>query len=544
MARAGGGWGALRLRDLEEVRHLGRGSYGRVALVRPRGAGPWPARAPGDHQEEARDLALGREPLVLKSVPLAGLKPADREAALNEVVLMRSFRHANLCRYEWAWEEEGALHILMEHCAGGDLAQLLARGVPLDEDQIWEIVIGLAEGLRYLHEHRVLHRDLKPSNIFLDVAGRRAVIGDLGFARELYHNRLATTAVGTPVYLSPEQCEGKPYGAKSDLWALGCVVFETTACHPPFMAANQLALCRKIVADPTPSIAGCYSPQLHALVASLLEKRPENRPTIQHVLGAGVVQDRIRARWLAAAAPDRGGAGNPAGHLAAALREQTELNAALQAHCHALPAQVKALQGRPGRRDASPPGAAGQTPRKPYDATRYQYGMPAGRRQSDVSSADVEVLQFKTPSLPAKAPQPARAATTLSSSSWAAAMAPRALALDPEASPPEAEPEPEPSPATTPTASLQTRGPHAVQEHYQLGQKLRHKIGKARRPPGDDDDLNPFILEISERFGRSRIDADSLQDSAEDLQRQVQMALLQANSPPRGERPLSRRIAF
>ena len=100
--------------------------------------------------------------------------------------------------------------------------------------------------------------------------------------------------------------------------------------------------------------------------------------------------------------------------------------------------------------------------------------------------------------------------------------------------------------ATTPTASLQTRGPHAVQDHYQLGQKLRHKIGKARRPPGDDDDLNPFILEISERFGRSRIDADSLQDSAEDLQRQVQMALLQANSPPRADhhRPLSRRIAF
>ena len=125
-----------------------------------------------------------------------------------------------------------------------------------------------------------------------------------------------------------------------------------------------------------------------------------------------------------------------------------------------------------------------------------------------------------------------------------AAAAPRALALDPEASPSEVEPEPEPSPATTPTASLQTRGPHAVQEHYQLGQKLRHKIGKARRPPGDDDDLNPFILEVSERFGRSRIDADSLQDSAEDLQRQVQMALLQANSPPRGERPLSRRIAF
>ncbi len=108
-----------------------------------------------------------------------------------------------------------------------------------------------SQGLKHLHEKRILHRDLKPANILVAADGR-LVIGDLGLGRAMGpQTHFARTTVGTPLYFSPEICEERPYSFKSDVWALGCIMYELAALKTPFRAANQLALAK--FTGPSPS---------------------------------------------------------------------------------------------------------------------------------------------------------------------------------------------------------------------------------------------------------------------------------------------------
>ena len=106
----------------------------------------------------------------------------------------------------------------------------------LSEAKIWKFFIEMCLGLQYLHANRILHRDIKTINMFL-AKDDKIKIGDLGVARELNHTaNMAHTVVGTPYYLSPELCEEKPYNNKSDIWSLGCVLYEMCTLRHPFEA--------------------------------------------------------------------------------------------------------------------------------------------------------------------------------------------------------------------------------------------------------------------------------------------------------------------
>jgi NIMA (never in mitosis gene a)-related kinase len=105
----------------------------------------------------------------------------------------------------------------------------------------------MCQGLQYLHANRILHRDIKTINMFL-TKEERVKIGDLGVAKMLNEtSNMAQTVVGTPYYLSPELCEEKPYNNKSDIWSLGCVLYELCTLKHPFEAQNQGALILKIL---------------------------------------------------------------------------------------------------------------------------------------------------------------------------------------------------------------------------------------------------------------------------------------------------------
>ena len=105
----------------------------------------------------------------------------------------------------------------------------------------------MAMAIQYMHERRVLHRDLKTSNIFL-TSNNIIKLGDFGIARVLDSTlEQAKTVVGTPYYMSPEVCENKPYSYASDIWALGCVLYETCTLEHAFKASNLLGLVFKIV---------------------------------------------------------------------------------------------------------------------------------------------------------------------------------------------------------------------------------------------------------------------------------------------------------
>jgi len=138
--------------------------------------------------------------------------------------------------------------------------------------------------LKFIHTHKILHRDLKTSNLFLCSNGV-VKIGDFGISRIL-HGTLesAETIVGTPYYMSPEVCQNKPYSFKSDIWSLGCILYELCTLEHAFKANNLLGLVYKIIQEKQDPIPDCYSPDLQRILNSLLLKNSAARPSLDKLL--------------------------------------------------------------------------------------------------------------------------------------------------------------------------------------------------------------------------------------------------------------------
>lgn len=155
----------------------------------------------------------------------------------------------------------------------------------------WFIQIAIA--LEYIHGRKVIHRDIKTSNIFLTGNGT-VKLGDFGISKVLENtNEAAMTVVGTPYYMSPEVCESKPYTFKSDVWALGCVLYELCTLQHAFLADNLLGLVFKIVKGNYDAIPSEYSDDLRELVDVILTKDTSKRPTVQEILLAPFLKSKM-----------------------------------------------------------------------------------------------------------------------------------------------------------------------------------------------------------------------------------------------------------
>ena len=154
----------------------------------------------------------------------------------------------------------------------------------MKEDVIWKYLIQICVGLHHLHANKILHRDLKAINIFLTQEDDIR-IGDLGVAKLITDpEAFAMTIIGTPYYLSPELCEERPYNQKSDIWALGCVLYELCTCKHPFKAANQGALALKIIRGKYDPLPNTYSRELKSLIRYCLTTDFRKRPSAQQIL--------------------------------------------------------------------------------------------------------------------------------------------------------------------------------------------------------------------------------------------------------------------
>jgi len=148
--------------------------------------------------------------------------------------------------------------------------------------------------LKYIHDMKILHRDLKSGNFFLSKSGNMKM-GDFGIAKVLECTAAcAQTQIGTPYYLSPEICSGKPYSWGSDIWSMGCILYEMTARKVPFDAPDLKSLIRKITSGPPPEVPSEYSSGLKILCKELLAKNPDDRPQAADVLKRPVVQEVVR----------------------------------------------------------------------------------------------------------------------------------------------------------------------------------------------------------------------------------------------------------
>lgn len=132
--------------------------------------------------------------------------------------------------------------------------------------------------LEYVHGRKILHRDLKSQNIFL-TANNTIKLGDFGISKVLESTcDQALTVQGTPYYMSPEVCQSKPYTYTSDVWALGCILYELCTLKHAFSAENLLGLVFKIVQDKQEPISNEYSADLRNLVSLMLNKDEKKRP--------------------------------------------------------------------------------------------------------------------------------------------------------------------------------------------------------------------------------------------------------------------------
>lgn len=196
----------------------------------------------------------------MKKVKMGKLSEKEKQNALNEVRILASIQHANVIAYKEAFFENAAgnLCIVMENADGGDLLQAIEKHKKgrskFTEKQIWHYFIQTVRGLKALHDLKIVHRDIKCANIFL-TKDHMTKLGDLNVSK-VAKKGLMHTQTGTPYYASPEVWKDKPYDNKSDIWSLGCVLYEMITLLPPFRAQSMQGLCAKVTRgayDPIPS---------------------------------------------------------------------------------------------------------------------------------------------------------------------------------------------------------------------------------------------------------------------------------------------------
>jgi serine/threonine protein kinase len=245
----------------EVERHVADGGMGSIFRARDRRTGKW---------------------VAIKV--LHDLGPEDRVRFFREARLLSELRHPRIVSYIANGSLDGEPYLALEWLEGHDLKFHLGHHGRLPVSTSLRALRGLAEALRITHARGILHRDLKPTNVFLRGGSPDAVLLiDFGIAAGPAGFRITRTGmiVGTPEYMAPEQTLRAPrLGPETDIYAAGCVLFESLTGRPPFVASSVLALFELIKQQPPPELSEFIvgvPPGLQALVSRMLAKEPGQR---------------------------------------------------------------------------------------------------------------------------------------------------------------------------------------------------------------------------------------------------------------------------
>jgi uncharacterized protein YjdB len=271
------------LGEFEIGRELGRGGMAAVFL--------------------AHEIALDREVAIKVMAPGLLLGDGMVERFRHEAITIAHLHHPNIVSVYSVRQAEGLHYFVMRYVPGRSLEQVIQSAGRLPLATVRSILYQVGSALQYAHRGQVIHRDIKPANILIDLDGN-AVVTDFGIAKAATRpsHTLTGALVGTPAYMSPEQCSGLEVSDASDQYALGAVAYEMVAGAPPFAGSTLTVMQSHVERAPTPirDARGDCPPELEAAILRMLAKDPAERwPRLADAMAA------LGAVPLAEDAPDR-----------------------------------------------------------------------------------------------------------------------------------------------------------------------------------------------------------------------------------------------
>lgn len=233
--------------------------------------------------------------VVIRKQSLASMPREDWDSVLEEELLFTTLDHPNILKYHSAFIQDDSLYTVTDFAQGGNLEQKIkkAQGMLFNEDQILDWFTQICLALKYMHDRGILHHSIQAQNVVFLRNGMLKLAGMVNTRIMMGTTNFTQTAQTSPFFLAPEICQGKQYTDKTEVWALGCLLYELCAQRVPYEGKSIPTLIRKILKGNTTPIPYIFSSNLRNLVSALLQKFPSRRPNINKILNFDFIMSQL-----------------------------------------------------------------------------------------------------------------------------------------------------------------------------------------------------------------------------------------------------------